>query len=178
MHELTLTFIRPRDITFDRFQLFKAQQQPNESQEPFYSRLRELGLHCRSEHLEEDITNDLFISNMNNTSIQMELLSEVRTPQREHGQVNQQEILRAYNNSSWSQVSYIRQNRRTSPPMPDRHSKFPPTNKTDIQTPSLPEQLTSKHGEFVTLKMKRTRRNTKPRRRIRPSKGRQKRHST
>ena len=103
VHELTLTFTRPRNTTFDRFQLFKAQQQPNESLETFYSRLREAGSHCRFEHLEEDIIKDLFISNMNNTAIQMDLLSEVRTPQqvliyainRERGQANQQEILRA-----------------------------------------------------------------------------------
>ena len=82
VHELTLTFTRPRNIIFDRFQLFKAQQQPNESLETFYSRLREAGSHCRFEHLEEDIIKDLFISNMNNTAIQMDLLSEVRTPQQ------------------------------------------------------------------------------------------------
>ena len=52
VHELTLTFTRPRNITFDRFQLFKAQQQPNESLETFYSRLRGAGSHCRFEHLE------------------------------------------------------------------------------------------------------------------------------
>ena len=82
VHELTLTFTRPRDIKFDRFQLFKAQQQPKKSLETFYSRLREAGSHCRFEHLEEDIIKDLFISNMNNTTIQMDLLSEVRTPQQ------------------------------------------------------------------------------------------------
>ena len=80
VHELTLTFIRPRNITFDRFQLFKAQQQKNESQETFYSRPREMGSHCRFEHLEADITRDLVISNMNNTTIQMDLLSEFKTP--------------------------------------------------------------------------------------------------
>ena len=77
VHQLTLTFTRPRNISFDRFQLFKAQQQPNESLETFYSRLREAGSHCRFEHPEEDIIKDLFISNMSNTAIQMELLSEV-----------------------------------------------------------------------------------------------------
>ena len=115
VHELTLTFTRPRNITFDRIQLFKAQQQPNKSLETFYSRLREAGSHCRFEHLEEDIIKYLFISNMNNTAIQMDLLSEVRTPQqvlnyainRERGQANQQEILRANSTSTWNQVTYI-----------------------------------------------------------------------
>ena len=80
VHELTLNFTRPRKIIFDRFHLFKAKQQPNESLETFYSRLGEAGSHCRFEHLEKDTIKDLFISNMNNTLIQMSLLSEVRTP--------------------------------------------------------------------------------------------------
>ena len=126
VHELTLTFTRPGNITFDRFQFFKAQQQPIESLETFYSRLREAGSHCRFEHLEEDIIKDLFISNMNNTAIQIDLLSEVRTPQqvlnyainRERGQANQQEILRANSSSTWNQVTYIRQNRRPQAILP------------------------------------------------------------
>ena len=130
VHELTLTFTRPRNITFDRLQLFKAQQQPNESIETFYSRLREAGSHCRFEHLEEDIIKDLFISNMNNTAFQMDLLSEVRTPQqvinyainRKRGQVNQQEILRANSTSTWNQVTYIRQNRRPQAILPTPQS--------------------------------------------------------
>ena len=121
VHELTLTFTRRRNITFDRFKLLKAQQQPNESLENFYSRLREAGSHCRFEHLAKDTGNDLFISNMNNTTIQMDLLSEVRNPHqvfnyainREHEQANQQEILRANSTSRWNQVSCMRQNRRT-----------------------------------------------------------------
>ena len=89
-------------------------QQSHESLETFYSRIREAGALCKYKDLEEDLVKDLFISNMTNTSIQMDLLSEVRTPQqvlnfainRERGQANQQEILRAHtNNTSWSQVS-------------------------------------------------------------------------
>ena len=56
-------------------------QQPEESLETFYSRLRELGAHCRFENL-EDLVKDIFISNMRSSNIQMELLSEVRTPQQ------------------------------------------------------------------------------------------------
>ena len=57
---------------------------------------------CKFKDLEEDLVKDLFISNMNNTSIQMDLLSDVRrTPQqvlnfainKERGQAKQQEIL-------------------------------------------------------------------------------------
>ena len=110
--------------------IFKAQQQPNESLETFYSRLREAGSHCRFEHLEEDIIKDLFISNMNNTAIQMDLLSEVRPPQqvlnyainRERRQANQKEILRTNSTSTYNQVTHIRQNRRTQAILPTPQS--------------------------------------------------------
>ena len=77
--------------------------QSHESLETFYSRIREAGALFKFKDLEEGLVKDLFISNMTNTSIQMDLLSEVRTPQqvvnfainRERGQANQQEILRA-----------------------------------------------------------------------------------
>ena len=58
---------------------------------------------------------------MTNTSIQMDLLSEVRTQEqvlsfainRERGQANQHEILKAHSsNTNWSNVSYIRNNTR------------------------------------------------------------------
>ena len=108
VHELAITFTRPRNTTFDRFQCFKAMQRSDESLETFYSQLRELGAHCNFEKLEEDLVKDIFISNMRSPNIQMELLSEVRTPQqalnyainRERGQANQQEILKA--NTSWN----------------------------------------------------------------------------
>ena len=77
VHELSLTFTRPRNLTFDRFQFFRALQQSNESLETFYSRLRELGSHAKLEHFEEDLVKDLFISNMQSSNIQMELLSGV-----------------------------------------------------------------------------------------------------
>ena len=62
---------------------------------------------------------------MTNILIQIDLLSEVRTAQqvlnyainRERGQANQQEILKSNNTSTWNQVSYIKQNRRTTQPI-------------------------------------------------------------
>ena len=54
VHEPSLTFTRPRNTTFDRFQLFRALQQSNESLETFYSRLRELGSQAKLENVEED----------------------------------------------------------------------------------------------------------------------------
>ena len=118
VHELSLTFTRPRNLTFDRFQFFRALQQSNKSLETFYSRLRELGSHAQLEHLEEDLVKDLFISNMQSSNTQMELLSEVRTAQqvlnfainRERGLANQQEIQKAHSN--WNTVSYVRQNKQ------------------------------------------------------------------
>ena len=84
---------------------------------------------------------DLFISNMTNTSIQMDLVSEVRTSQqvlnfainRERGQANQQEILRAQSSSTnWSKVSYIRNKPRT------------PFTQRPPQQPILPTPTTGK----------------------------------
>ena len=103
IYELGLTFTRPRNITFDRFQLIIVQQISNENLETFFSRLRELGSKAALGNVEEDLIKDLFIAKMNNTAIQMELLSEVRTPaqflnfaaSRERGHENQREILRS-----------------------------------------------------------------------------------
>ena len=78
---------------------------------------------------------------MTNTSIQMDLLSEVRTTQqvlnfainRERGQANQQEIIKAHTNStSWSQVSYIR-----NKPRPNFQQRTP-------QQPILPTPTSGK----------------------------------
>ena len=129
IHELNITFPIPRNTTFDRFKFFKSVQQPHESLETFYSRIREAGAMCKFKDLEEDLVKDLFISNMTETSIQMDLLSEVRTPQqvlnfainRERGQANQQEILGAHSsNTNWSNVSYIRNNTRNQ----QQHQQF------------------------------------------------------
>ena len=141
VNKLNITFIIPRNTTFDRFKFFKSMQQPHSSLETFYSRIREAGAICKLKDLEGDLVKDLFISNMKNTSIQMDLLSEVRTPQqvlnfainRERGQANQQEIIRAHSNSiSWSQVSYIR-NR----PRPNFQQRTP-------QQPILPTPTSGK----------------------------------
>ena len=57
-------------------------------------------------------------------------MSEVRTPpqvlnyafNRERGQANQQEILRANSTPKWNQVKYIRQNRRPQAILPTPQS--------------------------------------------------------
>ena len=92
-------------------------QQSDESLKAFYSTIREAGAMCKFKDLDEDLVKDLFIANMTNTSIKRDLLSKVRTPQkvlnfainRDRGQANQQEILKAHSsNTNWSNVSYIR----------------------------------------------------------------------
>ena len=105
-HELNVTFIFARNTTFNRFNffIFQINSQPHESLETCYSRIREAGALFKFKELEEDLVKNLFISNMTNTSIHMDLLSEVCTPQqvlnfainRERGQANQQEILNAH----------------------------------------------------------------------------------
>ena len=75
VHEISLTFKRPGAITFDRFLLFKANQQFNKNLEPLHSRFREAGSHCWFYNLEKDNIKDFFISNTSNTNMQMDLLS-------------------------------------------------------------------------------------------------------
>ena len=55
VHELNITFIFPRNTTFDRFKFFQSMQQPHESLETFYSRIREAGAICKLKDLEEDL---------------------------------------------------------------------------------------------------------------------------
>ena len=141
VHEFSITFTFPPNTTFDRFKFFKSMKQSHESLETFYSRIREAGAKCKLKDLEEHLVRDLFIINMTNTSIQKDLLSEVRTPQqvlnfatnRERGQANQQEILRAHSsNTNWSNVSYIRNNTRNQ------------QQKRQFRQPILPKPPTGK----------------------------------
>ena len=69
IYELGITFTRPKNITFDRFQLITVQQNSNESLETFYSRLRELGSKAALGNVEEDLIKDFFIAKMNNSII-------------------------------------------------------------------------------------------------------------
>ena len=103
---------RPRNITFDGFQLITVQQNSKENLEAFFSRLRELDSKAALGDVEEDLIKDFFIAKLNNSSVQMQLLSKVRTAaqvlnfalSRERGQENQREILRA-NPSNRNQVN-------------------------------------------------------------------------
>ena len=78
--ELSLTFTKPRNTTYDRYQIINTRHEPHKSLETFYSRLGELGAKATVGAVEQDLVKDFFIGRMNNTAIQMELLSEMRTP--------------------------------------------------------------------------------------------------
>ena len=118
VYELGLTFTRPQNLTFDRFQLITVQQNANENLETFFRRLRELGSKCALGNVEEELIKDFFIAKMNNNSIQMELLSEVRTAaqvlnfalSRERGQENQREIIRSTATNWNTQVGAVTNN--------------------------------------------------------------------
>ena len=137
VYELGLTFTRPHNQTFDRFQLTNVQQNPNENLETFFSRLRELVSKAALGNV-EDLIKDFFNAKMNKTTIQMELLSEVRTPaqvlnfalSRERGQENQKEILRSSApnwNNQINAVNYTCLAPRT------QQQESPQTNKTNEQ---------------------------------------------
>ena len=147
VYELGLTFTRPRNLTFDRFQLITVQQNPNENLEKFFSRLRELGSKAALGNVEEDLIKDFFIAKMNNTTIQMELLSEVRTAaqvlnfalSRERGQENQKEILRSSAPNWNSQVNAImnkneRPTLRTQQQSTPSQTKYKCFNNNNIKT--------------------------------------------
>ena len=118
VYELELTFTRPRNLTFDRFQLITVQQNANENLETFFSCLRELGSKCALGNVKDDLIKDFFIAKMINSTKQTELLSEVRTPaqvlifalSRERGQENQREIMRSSTTNWNTQVSAISYN--------------------------------------------------------------------
>ena len=102
---------------------------------------------------------------MKNTAIQMDLLSEVRTPQqvlnyainRERGQANQQEILRANSTSRWNQVTYIRQIRRPQAilhtPNPEKSSH---AGNAETHSPQSPTKLPGEKHKMQNLQKTRT----------------------
>ena len=152
VYELGLTFTRPRNLTFDRFQLITVQQNPNENLELFFSRLRELGSKAALGNVEEDLIKDFFIAKMNNSAIQMELLSEVRTAaqvlnialSRDRGQENEKEILRTSAPNWNSQVNAIANNNTRPAPRPQQQ-KIQQTNKTNEQCWRCGGGFTARH---------------------------------
>ena len=74
------TFIRQRNITFDRYTLLTTKQSKRESIEHFFRKLRELSENCDLGDQEDTLIRDLFIANMQDTEIQRELLRETLEP--------------------------------------------------------------------------------------------------
>ena len=97
---MEIAFIRPRNITFDRYVFFSRKQKKRETVEQFYSFLIELAENCDFENCEEVIIKDIFITNMLDDDIQRELLRDTVDPERalsiavnmEMGHQNQQRI--------------------------------------------------------------------------------------
>ena len=80
--ELELTFIRPRNVTFDRYLLLTRRQQRGETMEQFHSALRSLAEHCQLGTLEDELLRDIFTANMIDHEIQRELLKVTLSPER------------------------------------------------------------------------------------------------
>ena len=80
--ELELTFIRPRNVTFDRYLLLTRRQQRGETLEQVHSALRSLAEHCQLGALEDELLRDIFTANMIDHEIQRELLKVTLSPER------------------------------------------------------------------------------------------------
>ena len=80
--ELEVTFIRPRNVTFDRYLLLTRKQQRGETMEQFHSALRALAEQRQLAHLEDELLRDIFTANMIDQEIQNELLKTTLTPEK------------------------------------------------------------------------------------------------
>ena len=113
---MEIAFIRPRNITFDRYVFFSRKQKKGETVEQFYSILKELAENCDFENREEAIIRDIFITNMLDDDIQREILRDTVDPERalsiavnmEMGNQNQQRIA-SNNGATGSTVNAIQQ---------------------------------------------------------------------
>ena len=78
---MEIAFIRPRNITFDRYVFFSRKQKKGETVEQFYSILKELAKNCDFENREEVIIRDIFITTMLDDDIQRELIRDTGDPE-------------------------------------------------------------------------------------------------
>ena len=78
---MEIAFIRPRNITFDRYVFFSRKQKKGEIVEQFYSILKELAENCDFKNREEMIIRDIFITSMLDDDIQRELLCDTGDPE-------------------------------------------------------------------------------------------------
>ena len=110
---IEIAFIRPRNITFDRYVFFSRKQKKGETVEQSNSILKELAADCDFKNREEVIIRDIFISNMLVDDIQRELLRHTVDTERalsiavnmEMGHQNQQRISSKNNNANSNAIN-------------------------------------------------------------------------
>ena len=78
---LELAFIKPTNITFERYKLLSRKQKDRESYEQFWGALSDLARSCEiGINAEQEWIRDVFIFNMKNCDLQRRLLSETLNP--------------------------------------------------------------------------------------------------
>ena len=75
-------FIRPRNITFDRHVFSIMKQLRGETVEKFCGKLKELAVNCDFKNKVETLISDVFITNLMDPEIQMELLKQTVEPRQ------------------------------------------------------------------------------------------------
>ena len=80
--ELELTFIRPRNVKFDRYLLLTRRQQRGETMEQYHLAVRSLAEHCQLGALEDKLLRYIITANMTDHEIQRELLKITLSPER------------------------------------------------------------------------------------------------
>ncbi|XP_075252665.1 uncharacterized protein LOC142344670 [Convolutriloba macropyga] len=130
------TFIRQRNITFDRYMLPTTKQSKGESMEHLFGKLKEISENCELGSQEDTLIRDLFIANMQDPETQRELLRETLEPDQilglainmELGQRNQLQITNAQPKSHVNAVISQRSFRQTSQ-RPNTSSFTRPSNQ-------------------------------------------------
>ena len=128
------TFIRQRNITFDRYMLLTTKQLKGESIKHFFGKLKEISESCDLGDQEDTLIRDLFIANLQDPEIQRELLRETLEPPQalrldtnmELGQQNQLQISNtqpaSHVNAIIPQRSFPQPNQRPTTSTPTRQS--------------------------------------------------------
>ena len=80
--DLEQTFIRPRNVTFDRYLLLTRKQHRGETMDQFHSALRSLAEQCQLGYLEDALLRDIFTAIMIDQEIQKELLKTTLAPEK------------------------------------------------------------------------------------------------
>ena len=135
------SFIKVRNITYDRFVFYSCKQQKGESVESFYGRRIELAENCNLGSEETTLIRDAFILNMLDHETQKELLKETVEPpkaleiaiQMEMGAQNQQKINQNLTSGTTS-VNFINSN-----PVRNRNANGSSTKRDFTRYPTVPQ---------------------------------------